>query len=126
MEGSANIVARLAVKNFAPRPILLGWENGASSRLRLAKDNSIRSVVSSQLSGRRTIVLDVGEEREFDIYRPRNFDELATDDWLHLELSWKFPQPILWQPERKIRVAIKKKDFALLTGEAMEDDMETN
>jgi hypothetical protein len=31
MEGSANIVARLAVKNFAPRPILLGWENGASA-----------------------------------------------------------------------------------------------
>lgn len=33
MEGSANIVARLAVKNLAPRPILLSCENGGANHL---------------------------------------------------------------------------------------------
>jgi hypothetical protein len=123
MEGSVNIVARLAVKNLAPRPILLAWDNdGRPAHLRIAKDDSIHGVVSSQFPGRRTIVLDVGEVREFDLLRPANYFDLASEDWLHVEVSWKFPQPILWQPEHKLRIGIKKQDFRILTGDDSEND----
>lgn len=122
MEGSVNIVARLAIKNLAMRPILLSWENGASGHLRLAKDDSVGGVVNSLFGGRKTIVIDVGASRELEIMRPYNFDEIAPDDWLHLTLQWKFAQPIWWQPERKIRVALKKGDFALLSGAGDDQD----
>jgi hypothetical protein len=42
---------------------------------------------------------------------------LAPDDCIHLELIWRFAQPIIWQPDRRIRVSLKKRDFSLLDGE---------
>jgi hypothetical protein len=122
MHGSNNTVARLAVKNLASRPILITWENGTASHFRIAKDDTIHSVVSSLFPGRRTVALDVNEIRELELLRPANYEEIEHDDWLHLTLLWKFAQPIVWQPERNIRVAIKKSDYLLLNGGSAIDD----
>jgi hypothetical protein len=48
-EGSVNIVVRLFVKNVAPRPILIGWEN-PENHLRIALDDCGASSIHSFLS----------------------------------------------------------------------------
>lgn len=123
MEGSSNIVARLAIKNLASRPIVISWENGAANHLRLAVDDSIHGIVSSLFEGRKVLAINAEETREFVILRPYNFPDINPDDWLYMRLNWKFAQPILWQPMRKIMVALQKHDFELLDGgKADEDD----
>jgi hypothetical protein len=43
--GSSQIVPFLLVKNVSDRPILITWNAGDSSRLRLAKDQSARGIM---------------------------------------------------------------------------------
>lgn len=116
MEGSSNITARLTIKNLASRPIVISWENGAANHLRLAVDDSIHGIVSSLFEGRKVLAIDADQTLEFAILRPYNFPDLDPDDWLYMRLNWKFAQPIVWQPMRKITVALQRHDFELLDG----------
>jgi hypothetical protein len=121
MEGSANIVARLSVQNLSPRPILIGWHNSAET-MRVALDDTLRNVLGSQFSSKRTIVaLDAGEVREFPLLNPRGYEALPAEAPLSIDIKWKFAQPILWQPERTIRVWIRKQDLQSLIGEQDDD-----
>lgn len=66
--------------------------------------------------------MDAGETREFTMLHPYNFKELEADDWVYMHLQWKFAQPLIWQPERKMRVALQKRDFELLDGATFNDE----
>jgi hypothetical protein len=116
MEGSRNLVARLAIKNLAARPILIGWEH-SPDRMRVAIDNTADKIIDSVFPGRTTVAIDAGELREFPLLKPSDFGALSTDAPLSIDLKWKFAQPIFWQPERTIRVWMKKKDLQSLISE---------
>lgn len=120
VDGSVNIVARLAITNLAPRPILVGWEN-APGEMRVALDDTLRGVIGSQFPKRTTVAIDAGEVREFPLLNPSGYEALSSDAPLSIDLKWKFAQPILWQSERKIRVWLRKQDLQSLIGKNDDD-----
>jgi hypothetical protein len=106
MPGSVNVNHRLLLKNVSDRPILITWEHGDRTQLRVAKDDSIHGVVRSQLRGETVVALDAGDE---------------------VFLRWRFAQPRVWKPDRTIPISIRKRDFdamvdAYLSASAPDDD----
>jgi hypothetical protein len=116
MSGSKQITTFLKITNFASRPILVAWENGRRDELGLSRDDSIDGIVSSLFPGETVIAIDATETRELTVLKPSNYRDLEPDAPLVLTMRWKFAQPILWQPSRKLRIWIRKSDFMSLTG----------
>jgi hypothetical protein len=116
MEGSVQITPFLLVTNVATRPILVAWENGDRDSLRIAKSDTASSVVSTLFLGTTTISIDAGSSRQFPLLTPGNYADRPGDMVLSVTLRWKFAQPILWQPERKLKVWMLKSDLDALIG----------
>jgi hypothetical protein len=118
ISGSAQIVPRLVVKNNAPRPIIISWQNGAQGHLPLALDDTLENIFIYTYDSRTT--LDVEEERVFPVLRPAGFREMPPHASLVIDLKWKFAQPYRWKPERKLPVWITKEDLQTLVGHSWE------
>jgi hypothetical protein len=109
--GSQQIVHRLYIKNVSDRPILVNWEHGDANQLRIAKDESLDGIFNSQLRGQTVISLDAGAEALLPILKPGNYDQIDPDNSLQVDLRWRFAQPLIWKPDRRASVWIKKRDF---------------
>ena len=124
MPGSMQITAFLKITNFASRPILVAWENGRHDELGLSRDDSLDGIVSSLFPGETVIAIDSIKTRELTVLKPRNYAELDPDAPLCLSVRWKFAKPILWQPARKLKIWIRKRDFAALVDETWDESDE--
>lgn len=118
--GSQNIAARLSIKNVAARPILVAWDRAQGS-INLAKDDSTRGIISSLFPGESVIAIDAAESRELIVLKPRDYNTLDADAPLTIIIRWKFAQPIFWQPARKLKVWIRKKDFSALINDDLKE-----
>jgi hypothetical protein len=121
MPGAAVDSAFLAIKNNASRPILVTWENGLRDQLRVAKSHGIRSIVTTLFEGHTTVPVDVDQVRELPLLMPNDFSEMEPEATVQMTVRWKFAQPYLWQPERKIRVWIRKRDLDALVENRTQD-----
>ena len=110
-EHSTDLAARLAVTNLAPRPILIGWTNGEPNHLLIALNTKLDSILDATLGKSAVVAVDVGETREFHLLKPTEFSSLASDAPLLIILKWKFAQPIIWQPSRKLVAFLYKQDL---------------
>jgi hypothetical protein len=51
VEGSQQIAPFLLIKNASDRPVLLYWDNGDRTKLRVARDQTVRGTVESLVDG---------------------------------------------------------------------------
>jgi hypothetical protein len=123
MEGSANIVPSLLLKNLSDRPILLSWADGNSTQLRIAKSQSVRAIMMSLVEGETTIALSPKAEATLPLFRPSGYDCIDPENMLELAIRWQFAQPIIWREPRRLWVRIRKRDLdALVDGYFAEDN----
>jgi hypothetical protein len=122
VDGSRNIVLFLAVKNVSDRPILFSWNAGDSTKLRLAKDQSIEGIVRSLVYDQTTISIGPQGDVSLPVLKPGNYDDIDLENYMEIELSWKFTQPLVWTRERPLRVSIRKRDLENLIEGYMHPD----
>jgi hypothetical protein len=125
MPGSAQIVPSLLLKNVSDRPVLVSWNRGDPTQLRIAKADSGHEVALSTFKGETMVSLGPASEAYFAVLRPRGYDEINPENPLEIELRWKFAQPRIWKVERRVLVWIRKRDFdSMLDGhiEPSDDD----
>jgi hypothetical protein len=108
---SQQITHFLFIKNVSDRPILVAWEHGDSTQLRVAKDHSTHAIVRSVLRGETIISLGPETDVFLPIIKPSNYDEIDPDNSLEIHLRWWFAQPRTWAAARKIRVWVRKRDL---------------
>jgi hypothetical protein len=65
--------------------------------------------------------VDVEEVRELPLLMPNKFSEMESEATVQMTLRWEFAQPYLWQPVRKIRVWIRKRDLDALVENGLAD-----
>jgi hypothetical protein len=109
--GSSQIVPFLLVKNVSDRPILIAWDAGDSSRLRLAKDQSARAIMRGIIDDETVISLGPESETLLVVFKPSRYEEIDAENSLEIDLRWKFAQPRIWKAERRIKVWIRKRDL---------------
>ena len=100
--GSSQIVPFLLVKNVSDRPILITWNAGDSSRLRLAKDQSARAILRGIIDDETIISLGPESEALLVLFKPSAYDEIDAENSLEIDIRWKFAQPRIWNAERRI------------------------
>ncbi|MGO8463191.1 hypothetical protein AB9F45_01345 [Rhizobium leguminosarum] len=122
--GGAQKGCYLRVVNRSERPILMSWPTGiADDVLRIATDNSTRSIVKSLLHGEKAVVLDGGQEAAFPVLTPPNWRSLDPDQTMETTVRWRFVQPVIWKRDRSFLVRISKRSYLHLLDE-VEDDAE--
>jgi hypothetical protein len=111
VEGGQHIVLFLLVKNVSDRPILMSWDGRDSSRLRIAKDQSVRGILQVMLRDRTVLSLDSEEAACLPLIKPGNYDEIDPENYLEIEINWKFAQPRIWKVDRRLRGSARKRDL---------------
>jgi hypothetical protein len=114
MPGSQNVVPFLFIKNVSDRPILVTSERGGPSEFTIARDQTLRGVITSIVADKVIVVVDAGGEAYLPVFKPKAFAEIDPWNMMELSLRWRFAQPVLWRPDRNLRVSIKKADFELM------------
>jgi len=117
MEGSAQIVPFLLIKNISDRPILVSWDDGDTTRLRIARDQSAQGMVHTLFCGQTVISLGPMREASLPVLRPGTYEQIDPENFLEIDLRWRFAQPRLWKVDRHLRVALRKLDLdAMIEG----------
>ena len=108
----------LRVSNPSLRPLFIRVRNGTvGGAMRLAEDDSIRSIVKSIVEGESTFVVDGSSSQDFPVLKPPDFERMDLQNEMVLYLHWRFAQPIVWREWRRIRVGLSKHSFVTLTKE---------
>jgi hypothetical protein len=101
----------LLIKNVSDRPILVSWEKGDANKLRIARSQSVRGVVETMVGTEIVVALGPEIKVVLPLFKPGNYDRIAPDDILEIDLHWRFAQPRIWKRDRTIHVRISKRDF---------------
>ncbi|WP_105404136.1 hypothetical protein [Neorhizobium sp. T7_12] len=116
IEGGAAKSPYLRVENRSDRPILLSWEDGPPyTGFRVGLDQSTRALIRSLIANQTSTALEGLATREFPLYRPEGFDDLALDAAIEVEFTWRFAQPIFYKRDRRICLQIDKRSVLILT-----------
>jgi hypothetical protein len=111
IDGSQHIEAFLLIKNVSDRPVLISWDNGDRSTLRLAKDQTTRGILQTFMYDQTIVSLGPEAEVYLPVLKPGDYEEIDPDNVIELHLRWKFAQPRVWMVDRRIRVSLRKRDF---------------
>jgi hypothetical protein len=111
IDGSQQIVPLLLIKNASDRPILISWDNGDRTKLRVASDQSIEGIVHSLFDGQTVVSLGSEIEAYLPVLKLNNYEEIDPDNVLELHFKWKFAQPRIWIVDRALRISLRKHDF---------------
>jgi hypothetical protein len=105
IDGSQQIVPFLFLKNASDRPILVSWDNDRT-KLRVGKDQSSHAIL-------RSLAVSLGPEAEtfLPVFKPNTYDAIDLANVMQLQLRWRFAQPRIWVAERRLRIAVRKRDF---------------
>lgn len=122
MPGSINTVSKLRIINRSQRPLLVWWRAGENSNeFRIARDDSVREIVTSLLPGEPKHIVDGNETVDLELLKPGRMDEIALDNIIETRIHWAFVQPAIWQRRRTIPVRITKKAYLALLGEGEQE-----
>jgi hypothetical protein len=91
--------------------MLISWKQDDSTRLRLAKDDSLQSVVKSAIGGEVVIAIGSQDEVFLPVIKSGGYDQIDPDNSLLISLRWRFAQPRMWNADRNIRVWVRKRDL---------------
>lgn len=63
------------------------------------------------IDGQTVISLGPEAEARLPVLKPGNYDEIDPDNMLELHLRWRFAQPRIWMVDRRLNVALRKRDL---------------
>ncbi|MGY3609184.1 MULTISPECIES: hypothetical protein [unclassified Bradyrhizobium] len=123
--GNVNKVACLRIINRSVRPLLISWRSGFhDNALHIARDDSVREIVSAFFPGEPIHVIDGNETADLKLLTPNKMREIDPDNIIETELRWSFVQPVIWQRPRRLRIRITKRAYLALLGEKAEQYVE--
>jgi hypothetical protein len=111
VDGSSHITLFLLVKNVSDRPILVSWDAGDTSKFRIAKDQTRHGIFQTLIEGQTVICLGPEGDACLPVMKPRNYDEIDLENYVEIDLLWKFAQPRIWTIDRRLRVSLRKRDL---------------
>jgi hypothetical protein len=109
--GSQQIAPFLLIRNASDRPVLIYWDNGDWTKLRVAKDQTIRGIVESLVDGQSVVSLGPEGEAYLPVLKPSAYDDIHPDNAMALQLRWRFAQPRIWVADRRLCISVRKRDF---------------
>lgn len=109
--GSQQVAPFLLIKNASDRPVLFYWDNGDRTKLRVAKDQTVRGIVESLVDGQSVVSRGPSAEAYLPVLKPSTYDDIDPDNVMELQLRWRFAQPRIWVADRKLIISVRKRDF---------------
>lgn len=103
----------LRVRNRSDRPILLHLEGGRhTTEMTVWPDHDTKSAIYAVMPGTKTtITVEPQSELLLPLVPPSSYDEVDDDSEMVARVHRSYAQPLLWRPQRPLRVSIQKRSY---------------
>ncbi|WP_108461365.1 hypothetical protein [Devosia naphthalenivorans] len=113
----------LRIKNPSDRPMIVRFgDNIEPTELRVILDDSIRAAVVAAMGESVEVVIDAEEATEFRLARRTDHETIDPENHVFAQFAWRYPQPFVWQLERRQRVQMRRRDYDALIADPLRDD----